>query len=91
MTELNLARLTLFIPNRLIRGKLKHIRRNERANSSLNESAQIKPRDAEPGETISVLLDVKFDGAFNEAGFAAGSSDLKGTPVLPNDPTFLLK
>ncbi len=80
-----MARLTLFIPNRLIRGKLKHIRRNERANSSLNESAQIKPR------TISVLLDVKFDGAFNEAGFAAGSSDLKGTPVLPNDPTFLLK
>jgi hypothetical protein len=39
----------------------------------LNESAQIKPRAAEPGEIISFLPAVKFDRAFNEIGFAAGS------------------
>jgi len=89
--KLNLARLTLFISNRLIRGELKHIRRNKRANYSLNESAQIKPRQAEPGETISVLLDVKFDGAFNETGFAAGSFRPKWNAGASKRSDFLTK
>jgi hypothetical protein len=46
----------------------------------LNESAQIKPREAEPREIISFLPDVKFDDAFNETGFAAGSVRPKWNP-----------
>jgi hypothetical protein len=57
----------------------------------LNESAQIKPRAAEPGEIISFLPAVKFDRAFNEIGFAAGSVRPEPTLVVQSDPTFFTK
>jgi hypothetical protein len=80
--EAEFGTLNAFYSKPPIRGKLTYIQRNQRADHSLNESAQIKPHAAEPGEIISFLPAVKFDRAFNETGFAAGS--VRPEPSLGN-------